>query len=57
MRFFAIGIEHPDMAAVQCTHDAIRANIVGPLLSTTSIIASIAACHSGRAASFFGSAV
>jgi hypothetical protein len=30
------------------------ANIVGPACSTTSISASIAACHSGSADSFFG---
>jgi hypothetical protein len=35
----------------------IRAIIVGPSSSTTSISASIAACHSGVAASFLGSAV
>jgi hypothetical protein len=35
----------------------IRANIVGSPSSTTNINASIAACHSGSAASFFGSPV
>jgi hypothetical protein len=35
----------------------MRANIVGPPSSTTSISASIAACHSGRAASLLGSSV
>jgi hypothetical protein len=35
----------------------IRANIVGPFRSATSISASIAACHSGSAASFSGSPV
>ena len=34
-----------------------RVNIVGPPSSTTSINASMAACHFGRAASFAGSAV
>jgi hypothetical protein len=38
-----VTIERPDMA--------IRANFVGPPRSTTSISASIAACHSGRSAS------
>jgi hypothetical protein len=32
----------------------IRANMVGPPRSATSMSASIAACHSGSAASFFG---
>jgi hypothetical protein len=35
MGVFAIGIEHPFDVAVQCSHDAKRANIAGP-----------AACHS-----------
>jgi hypothetical protein len=35
----------------------IRADIVGPRSSTTNINAAIAACHSGSAASFFGSPV
>ncbi len=35
----------------------MRANIVGPPNSATSISASIAACHSGDAASCFGSAM
>jgi hypothetical protein len=34
----------------------IRANIVGPPSSTTSISASMAACHSGRSRTAFGSA-
>jgi hypothetical protein len=35
----------------------MRANILGPLLSATSIGASMAACHSGLSASAFGSFV
>jgi hypothetical protein len=35
----------------------IRANIVGPPLSATSISALIAVCHSGDALSLFGNAV
>ncbi|WP_342804323.1 hypothetical protein [Bradyrhizobium sp. CSA112] len=53
MGVFALWIEHPLDMTVQRLHDPIRASIVGPLRDT-SISASIAACHSGRADSFFG---
>jgi hypothetical protein len=50
-------IKLPIVAAVQGLHDADTGNLVGPANSTTNISASIAACHSGASASFFGSAV
>jgi hypothetical protein len=43
--------------AIERSHDANLGKHRGPPCSTTSIIASMAACHSGRVASFFGSAV
>jgi hypothetical protein len=54
---FAIGIKDQFDVTVQRPHDAERANIAEPPSSTTSISASIAACHSGRADFFSGNAV
>jgi hypothetical protein len=57
MTVLPVPIKHALDAAVQRSHDPMRAIIVGPPKSATNIKASIAACHSGSAASFFGSPV
>jgi hypothetical protein len=50
-------IKHPFDVTVQCPMRPMRANIVGPPNSATSISASIAGCHSAVAAFFFDSLV
>ena len=46
--------EFAEAVAFSARMTPMRANIVGPPRSATSMSASIAACHSGSAASFFG---
>ena len=53
----ALGIENALYLAIERSHDPDAREHLGPPSSATSIRASIAACHSGPAASFFGNAM